>query len=1476
MNQDDIENIYPLSPMQEGLLFQALSEPDSRAYFVQMTFELTGNLKRRFFEESWELLCARHDLLRTSFMHEAVSRPFQVVLRGRQPEIVFEDLRYEPAAERPQRIEEYRIQDRARGFDFQHEVLMRLKLFRLTESVHQFVWSYHHMLMDGWCLGILQREFIQIYSALIHGRPPLLPPVRPYCDYIQWLQQREPEAARAYWSEYLAGYEQLSPVPASVAAASQAEFEDREEIVELDRASTRQLIDLAAGLQVTLNTAIQGIWGLLLSRYNDADEVVFGVIVSGRPAELEGIEEMIGVFINAIPVRIALPADRTFAEVLKRLQLSSLESEPHHYLPLSEIQTRSRLGRELFDHMLVFDNYPSGERTETPEGSGLSIRELQSYDRTHYNFSLVIVPGERLRLKILYHGAHHSGDQIDRIGQHFQTALRNILKNPSGRVAEISILPDWERSRILSEFRGRDAEAPSERTVVDWLEEQAAGTPEAPAVICEDRRLTYRELNERANHLAWRLKDQFGIAPEERVAVLLNRSEQTVIAVLGILKSGAAYLPIDPGSPPLRIRRLIEDSRCRLILTEGEHRSSLDPGLSARIVEIDELSGRESRMLDRAVRPDHLAYVLYTSGSSGVPKGCQIEHRNLFYYLRWANGFYFRNPDEGNFGLFSSLSFDLTVTSLFLPLLRGRVLRVFPQEAELTRILAETFDEDSGIDCVKLTPSHVSLLEHLGIASTRVQLAIVGGEALTAHQTRILRSLNPQLRIFNEYGPTEATVGCVVKQVRPEDERVLIGRPIDQTSIYVLDQRQNPAPIGIPGEIHIAGPGLARGYLNREELDREKFVRSPFRPDERLYRTGDLGRWLPDGDLDYLGRNDDQVKIRGHRVEPGEVANRLESHPGVRKAVVVAQSGSDLAAYLECEESLDPSTLRGFLQETLPDYLIPSFFIRLDRVPLTPNGKVDRRQLPPPAVVRHETAEPRNEIEQELMQIWNEVLGDRPIGIHDNFFELGGHSLKAMQAVSRIHRKLGVKLNLRQFLEAPTIAAQSSLLRSAETSPYDAIEPASQRPTYELSHAQQRLWLLHRTRGEVAYNMPQAYLYEGELDLNALRQALISLTERHEALRTAFVSVDGEPRQKIDDHVEPALAEIDLSAEPDTEQAARRIAEREAVSPFDLERAPLLRLTILRLNDRRYVFLLTLHHIVGDGWSLQILHREVLALYEAFRRGLPDPLPPLRIQYKDFAAWQNAKDFSTDEEYWLRKLRGLPAELRLPYDLRPPGEERDFRGHTERKRLDEPVTAGLKRLAQRRNTTLANVMLALFEMLLFRVSRQDDFCIGLSTANRNHHDLERLIGFFVNILPIRARISSDMEFDELLDQVKQHAGEALEHQDYPFDLLIRRLNPGRYGNRQPLLNVVYGFQNFTDVRVKVGDPEHGDSALAEMTAFPISFRTSKFDLTLFVSDLDQTLLLELEYDTGLFLPATIEKLLSTMERFARQLTTNNC
>ncbi|HWA09039.1 MAG TPA: amino acid adenylation domain-containing protein [Opitutaceae bacterium] len=1475
---EDVEDVCRLSPMQSGLLFQSLFEKESRAYFVQMAYRLRGRIEPARLEEAWRQVGRQHAILRTNFVHDGLDEPLQLVWRERRAEIASADLRGLAAAEQQRTIAAARAADLARGFDLERDPLWRVSLWRTADDAVEIVWSYHHLLLDGWSLGLVQRDLLRAYGGKTGASP------APFRDYIRWLAARDLAASRKYWADHLAGFEAATNLPGRARPDAGSPFVAADQTLELGEGLSGELRALAARTGVTLNTVLQAAWGLVLGRHNRTEDVVFGAIVSGRPVDLPGVEEMVGPFICAVPVRVRTAGTTRVSALLRELREAALAGEAHHHLPIAEVQALTPLGRDLFDHLLVFENYPVDRGAGAGE-SAWRVEGVEAHDRTHYDLDLTVDPAAAVAVKFGYNRSVYPDDQIGRVSVQLRRVLEQMAARPEAEIGDFTLTTPEEARLVLETFNATATPVPRGATLLDLLDESARKNPERAAVIHGGKTISHRELHARANGLAAELRRR-GAGPETLVGLMVDRSVEMVVAVLGVLKAGAAYLPLDPNYPAERLAFMTADARPRVVVAQ---RALAGRATAAENVVIEDVAAADTAP-SVALAPENLAYVIYTSGSTGKPKGVMVEHRALVNAaVAWRAGY---GLDAGDVRLLqmASLSFDVFAGDFIRALTNGGTLVVCDADTRLDPAALCDLLVRHRITLLESTPGLIlPLMEHARarrIALPDLRLLILGSDTLPWRDyERLAADFGGTTRIVNSYGVTEATIDTSffeadrAQRTAPAEGSAPIGRPMANQQLYVLDERRRACPVDVVGDLFIGGAGLARGYHARPELTAERFVEVELAGGRRrLYRTGDLARWRADGNLEFLGRGDGQVKVRGFRVEPGEIEARLKTHPAVREALVVARTiegANELVAYVVAAGGSGPAEWRAHVLAELPEPMVPAYWVALERLPLSPNGKVDRRALPAPdaaAGVRGGAFRaPRDATEEKLAAIWREVLQAGRIGIDDNFFELGGHSLKAMQVATRVQQAFGVRPGLREFFAAPTIAGLAGLITGVvaaggRTGAAAAIPPAPEQPDYPLSYAQQRLWLLHHLGGEAAYNMPEAYLVESPLEADALERAFRALIARHEALRTAFTVVSGEPRQKILPAVPFALRRLDLSGAADPEGEARRHADREAAEPFDLAAPPLLRGTLLALGGGRTVFLFTMHHIVGDGWSGNVLYRELFALHAAQRRGAADPLPPLRIHYKDFAVWQKTRDFAPDETYWLRQLAGAPEALRLPYDFAP-GEERDFRGDKALAEIDANTTRALRRLAREKRTTLANVFLAVFEALLFQLTKQEDACVGVSIANRNHPDLEHLLGFFVNLVPVRVRVSEATEFDELLAQVVTASEEAFEHQDYPFDLLVQKVNPTRSNNRQPLVNVVYAFQNFADVHVEVGAaPDPGE--LTAVRPFEHAFKTSKFDLTLFVADEDGKLSLTLEYDTGLFRADTVRKWLAGLKRFA--------
>jgi amino acid adenylation domain-containing protein/non-ribosomal peptide synthase protein (TIGR01720 family) len=1478
---------FPLSFAQQRFWFLYQLQPDSAAYNLPAALELTGCLRIDLLERSLTTLMQRHEALRTRFTTTETGEPRQVIVPAQPWSLSVVDLQDTPSEQQAKTVGQWAIADAKRPFHLLKELPLRTTLLKLSPVRHVLLICFHHIALDGWSLGLLVEELTVLYEALHAGRVPALPtlPIQ-YVDFTLWqrqlVQDGQLDAQLAYWQRQLAGNLPVLQLPTDFPNATARSFKGRTQSWALPAVSPA-LKRLSQQVGTTLFMTLLATFQVLLHRYSGQTDILVGSPIANR--NRAETERLMGVLLNTLVLRTDLSGNPRFWEVLQRVKEVTLGAYTHQDLPFEKLveilrPERSLSHNPLFQTWFALNAPPIASRTL----ADLTLSPLE-IDRETAQFDLSLEMrevGDRLSGQVEYSTERFTAGTITRLQGHFTTLLEAIATNPNQRLSELPLLTTTEQHE-LAVWNQTESEYPEQSCLHHLIEAQVKRDSDAVAVIFGDRHLTYEALNARANQLAHHLQT-LGVGPDRLVGVCLEPSVEMLVGLLAILKAGGAYVPLDPAYPSERLHWMMQDAQVAVLLTQKRLTSRLPD--HDRILCLDEepspFGAYSQENPVSAVTADHLAYVIYTSGSTGRPKGTLISHRGVVNYLTWCVQAYAVEQGEGTV-VHSSLAFDLTVTSLFSPLLVGRSVELLPASLGVDS-LADALNRRTQLSLVKLTPAQLQLLAERSPShiSERVNAFIIGGEALLPQQIAEWWAIAPQIRLVNEYGPTETVVGCCTYSVSGDDcesDTIPIGRPIANTQLYVLDSHGQPVPIGVAGALYIGGAGVARGYLNRPGLTAEKFVPNPFsgKPDDRLYQTGDWVRHLANGELEYLGRIDHQVKIRGYRIEPGEVEAVLVQHPNVQAGVVVpqriepeavepeaARSGSlatqRLVAYAVPKpgQPLNAGDLRQFLEQRLPAYMVPTGFVLLDSLPLTTNGKIDRQALPQPG--RSPQAPPptvpTTPLEAQLAQLWSQVLRLEQIGIHDHFFEVGGDSLLATQLVSRIRTALQIELPLRQLFEQPTIAR---LAQAIASQPAIAANPAIERsPRPEnlpLSFAQQRLWFLEQLLPGAVYTMPAAIRVGGMLRLDVLQRSFAEVVRRHEILRTTFSLVNGNPVQAIAPQLDLTIPLVDLRGLPAAQQAAESQRQIAAVTQrsFDLAQLPLFHVSVLQ-TDAEQILLVNLHHIIADGWSIDILLREVAALYHAFLSGQPSPLPELPIQYADFALWQRQTlqqaTYATQLAYWQSQLAEPLPVLHLPTDHPRPAVQR-FQGEGRSHRLPSSLVAALKTYSQQSGVTLFMVLLAAFKGLLHRYTGQTDILVGTPIANRNQTELEGLIGFFVNTLALRTDLSGNPTFGELLQRVRELTLAAYAHQDVPFEAIVDALQLDRNLSHAPLVQVMFVLQM----------PTAWDLPELNLTPLPLPRRTAKFDLTLDITETAQGLVMEMEYSTDLWEGATIERML---------------
>jgi amino acid adenylation domain-containing protein len=1508
------ESFYPLSYNQQGIWFLSQLAPESMVYNVSFAARITSEFDVPALRRSFQALVDRHPCLRTTFTVRS-GKPAQRIHQGAK--VHFEEL--DASAWSRDEIESRLTDEAHRPFDLEQGPLLRVNVFKRSAREHYLLLVVHHIVIDFWSLAILLNELGVLYPAEAADRRATLPLLHlQYGDYVRWqsemLAGAEGERLWGYWRKQLAGQMPVLELPTDRPRQPiQTHRGGSHDFVLSDELSGRLKL-LAKAQGATLYVVMLAAFQAMLHYLSGQTDLVVGSPVVGRSrAEFE---EIVGLFTNPVFLRISLSGNPSFQEFLSHVRQTVLDALEHQDFPTLLLIERLKPARDLSrppicQVMFVLDKphglaeqgaptFVHGEAGPTMNSGGLI---LESFPLEHRSASLdlvllVVESTQSLSISMRYNAELFDHSTIIRFGKYFETLLQHLVSHPDARLGalaevldaadpthqsaareELEILDDGERARVLVEFNQTAAPYPDDVCIQRLFEDQVVRTPDRIALTFEDQNLTYAQLNARANQVAHYLRAR-GVGPEVPVAICMERCLEMVVALLGILKAGGAYLPIDPAYPRERLTFVLDNARAQVLLTMEPLRERM-PEQGVQLVCLDadwESIAREScDNPPNVTAAGNLAYVIYTSGSTGQPKGVMVEHRGLSNTIKWLSQTLAITAEDSTL-LKTPITFDAAGRELFPTLLAGaRLIIVEPDAHRDTRYVAEKM-RDHSVSILHCVPSFLRLLVAEPAFAEVITLRAVmsGGEALTSDIVAEF-GRRSKASLYNVYGPTETIIDSAYWLCNGTSDAsiVPIGRPIPNARMYILNSALRPVPIGASGELYIGGVSLARGYLNLPSLTAEKFIPDPFssEPGKRLYKTGDLARYLPDGNIQYLGRGDYQVKIRGFRIELGEIEAALARHSSVAQAVVTVHEGAHgerrLVAYVVAQPDCAPTAieLRVFLKDKLPEHMVPAVFLMLDRFPLTPNGKVDRRGLPAPGDARPELnkafVEFRTPTEELLVDMWSQVLGVERVGIYDDFFDLGGHSLLATQVVSRIRETFQVEMPLRRLFETPTVAGLAESLelsrRGDKSLQLTPIQPVPRDGDLPLSFAQQRLWFIDQLDpGNSVYNFPVAVRLKGSLNLPALEQSLNEIVRRHEALRTTFSTVDGQPTQLIASRLNIGLPVADLRelCEVAREKEVQRLVVEEVRRPFDLEKGPLLRASVLRLAEDEQVGLLTMHHIVSDGWSAGILVREMATLYQAYCSESPSPLPELPIQYADFAYWQRewlqGEVLQRQIDYWKKQLDGAPPLLELPEDHPRPAVQ-TFRGGHQSLLLPKAVGSGLHALCREEAATLFMTLLAAFKVLLQCYTRQDDLVVGTPVANRNRLEIEGLIGFFVNALVLRTDLSGNPSFRELVRRVRKVCVDAYAHQDLPFERLVEELHIERDLSRNPLFQVMFVLQNAPLRAVE----------LPGLSLNPViaDAGTTHFDLTLHIVDSEQGLVGTVAYNTDLFDADTITRML---------------
>ncbi len=1461
LDKQNVEDILSLSPMQSGILYHYLLDRENDLYFEQLSLKLAGDMDSLICKQAWEIVVQTNEMLRTVFTWDNLQDPVQIVLKKQELSFYEYDLSALTQKAQKEKLSQIKVEEREIGFDLQTGPLFRIILCKLAIDKYELIICNHHIIYDGWSNGIILKEFFTAYTALDSKTDVRLAPKTRFKEYLKVAAAQNITDGEVFWSNYLAGIENKSHLPGRNRETNK-EGEMDSCNFNLSEDFANRIDNFIKDQKLTLGILFNTAWGLLLTKYTN-NEPLFGTVVSGRPTELVEIEKMVGLFINTLPVRIRVNREEQIEHLLQEVSQDSRDKLRYIHTPLYKIKQLSRINYEdtLFDTVVVVENYPLTELS-TRNGQ-LQIESYAMRETEKFEIIVAVHAFKGYEIILHYNRAKYTSSGMRQTLDHLVKILEQLIEYPERQVSEILRLTPEEREQVIEKFNATARKYPLHKPVNQLFFEIVDKYPEQMAVRYLDQSLTYQEFATKINKLANFLQEK-GVGSDSIVALMLKSSLEMMIGIMAIITAGGAYLPIDPDYPVQRKEFILKDSKTKILLTDTEGAKDLNfNGLVCDLFSKDftQFSATGVKIVNRS---DNLVYMIYTSGSTGQPKGVMIEHRSLTNYIYGVFETY--NHDFGPADRclsVTNISFDVSVSEFFVPLLSGGTLILMQRGQYLDlQDLAEMIQKEE-ITYAYIPPTVLGGLYNLFKQMDKplsLNKILVGVEPINDQLLADYLQLKSNIQINNCYGLTETTIcSTCYNFTSPDSEgrNVPIGSPMPNVQIYILDSEGEPTPVGVPGEMYIGGVGVARGYLYRDQLTTERFIANPFRSGERLFKTGDLGRYLPDGNIEFLGRMDRQIKLRGYRVELGEIETQLRQYESIEDVVVILNKDNYLVAFLVLKEDIVQAELREFLAARLPEYMLP-IFSKIKQIPYTSNGKIDYHQLSKQSVVRLEQidfGESLTKPETQIVKICKDILGVEEVGIDDNFFSLGGHSLNAMQLTTRVVKDLQVDLPIHQIFDTPILRDIAAYITAAKRAEFYDIASVEKRDYYPVSSAQRRLFLLNQFNNDnTSYNVPKILILHNPINFNKIERVIRQLINRHETLRTSFDFINGEPVQIVHETFEFAIElypelntskEQLLNGDPGIDEQIAKF-----IRPFDLGKSPLMRIGYIPCGDYS-LLIFDVHHIIFDGTSADILISELNQLYADLE------LADLRVHYKDFTLWQNkyleSAEIKAQQQYWLERFRGEIPVLNMPTDYSRP-LTRTFAGKVIYFNLDQKLTAGLKRLTLLHDVTLYMELLSIYNVLLFKYTGQSDLIVGSPIVGRRHEDLQKLIGMFVNTLPLRNHPTKEKSFNQFLQEVKRTAIEAYENQDYQFEMLVEKLDLERDHLRNPLFDTMFVLQNMKMAEIDLGEIILG--------SYNYINRKSAFDFSLAGEEKNGQIEFYLEYSTEIFKEETMKRFIS--------------
>lgn len=1469
---------YVLTPSQKRFWVLSQLEEGSLAYDIHNAVKINGNLNTDKLVTAFKMLIERHEILRTYFKTNEQGDVRQYI--GHKEEIVcnFKREDFSKTEDLEQEIQEYFQKVNKKAFDLEKAPLIRAAIIKTREQEYIFFLSLNHIIGDGWSMQLLVSEIIQIYNALLRGLEINLPKLTiQYKDYAAWFNEETKKekylTAEQYWLNQFSGELPVLNLPGFKSRPLIQTYNGKSCTHVFSKEFLAKIKSFSREQDTTLFMTLMAGIKALLYRYSGQDDIIVGTPIAGR--EHPDLENQLGLYLNIVGIRTQFKKNCSFLDVLQMQKETLLLAYKHQQYQFDDLISKLDLKRDLsrstlFDIIVVLQN--QGQVSSINYESDLNEITFEKYEieskTSQSDISFTFVEAEELVLNIEYNTDIYDAFFIQKIFNHFEKLILGAVDSPKELLENIEYVTESEKNQILAQFNATKNDYPRDKTIITLFEEQVARTPNNIAVVYNEKKLTYQEIHSLSNQLAAYLVKNYKIQTEELVAIKLERTDWFIVAVLGVLKSGAAYVPIDTSYPQERINYIEEDSKCKTCIDYSE---------LEKFKEEKNLYATDAVLTN--VSSGNLAYVIYTSGTTGQPKGVMIEHQSLCNLCNWHQKRY--KLDTSSRGtLFSSLGFDASVWEIFPYLTSGGSL--FPlldeQRTDLNALI-DIFNYNEITHAYLPTALYNEIYKNRSQFKKNIKL-LVGGESLN------IEKASEKIEVYNNYGPSENTVVTTSFKVQTNDKGLVsIGNAIDNVQTLILNNQNQLCSVGIIGEICIGGDSLARGYLNNEELTAEKFIESSFVVGNRLYKTGDLGRWQPDGTLEFIGRKDNQVKIRGNRVELGEIEYSLLKNEEIDEVVVTTidndNKEKELVAYFTSLKKQDIVELKTFLKETLPEYMIPAYYVQVQEFPLTVNGKIDKKSLPLPD--KFEIANttiyiaPRNSLEQELVSIWEKILERGHIGINDDFFMLGGHSLKAIRLISQYHKSFNSKLSLKELFVHTTISSHSKLIASAAKNSYLNIPVIDKARKYSISDAQRRLWVLSQFEGgESAYNIPTSMDLTIGDTIEDFKKAIYSTIDRHEILRTVFKEDEfREICQWIVSKEEIGfdINYLDLRQDLDQDKKVDAYIYEDSYKPFDLINGPLIRSGLIQLSDQQYVFYFNMHHIISDGWSLDVMIKDVLSFYKIYQNGGNYyDLPELRIQYKDYASWQldllKSDEFKRHKAYWIENLAGELPLLDFPsFKTRP--LIKTYKGHHLKTYISPESVKKLSAFGQSHKGSLFMGLLSVWNILCYRYTANQDIIIGTPVAGRDHSDLDNQIGFYTNTIALRNMVNPSDDFEHLFDRIKESTLAAYSHQMYPFDRLASDLTLKRDMGRSIVFDVMLTLQNTKQEAVAVERNVHEFDQISDLGEC-----ASKFDIDIIFKEEGDYLSLDLTYNSDIYQKDTVEVLIKHYKKLLEKVLEN--